>query len=171
LRFTDDAQELFYAWLTELQEKLQGEDEPVVLEHLGKHRSLMPSLALIFHLIDIADGNANAGPDSLEAAELAAAWCDYLESHARRIYGLVSNATTQGAATLSKKISAGKLNDKFTVRDVYRQRWHLLTDREAAQNACDELVAQGWLREHVTHAAFGQKEKIAYLINPQSRKP
>jgi len=167
LRFTDDAQALFYEWLTELQEKLQGEDEPVVLEHLGKYRSLMPSLALIFHLINIADGSAAAGPINLEAAELAAAWCDYLESHARRIYGLVTNAQQQAAATLAKKIRAGKLADGFTVRDIYRQKWHLLTEREPAQDACDELVAAGWLREQITAASFGQRAKVTYLINPQ----
>jgi hypothetical protein len=169
LRFGDDAQELFYEWLTELQGKLQGEDEPIVLEHLGKYRSLMPSLALICHLIEVADGSIEAGAVSLRAAELAAAWCDYLESHARRIYGLISNANIQAAAMLAKKIRAGKLLDGFSVRDVYRQRWHLLTEREAAQCACDELVAQDWLREHVTPAAFGQKGKLAYLINPQVR--
>jgi hypothetical protein len=55
------------------------------------------------------------------------------------------------------------------VRDFYRQNWHLLNDREAPQNACDELVAAGWLREKLTPAEFRQKEKIAYLINPSSR--
>jgi hypothetical protein len=142
-----------------LQGKLQGEDEPVVLEHLGKYRSLMPSLALIFHLIDSADGSAAAGPVSLKTAELAAAWCDYLESHARRIYGLVANATVQSAAKLAKNIREGKLTDGFTIRDIYRKDWHLLTDRNAVQNACDELVAQGWLREQVTSAPFGQKKR------------
>jgi hypothetical protein len=78
-----------------------------------KHNALRALLApharaLIFHLISIADGSAAAGPVSLKTSELAAAWCNYLESHARRIYGLVSNATLQAAATLAKKIRAGK---------------------------------------------------------------
>jgi len=55
----------------------------------------------------------------------------------------VINALQQAAASLAKKIRASKLADGFTVRDVYRQKWHLLTDREAAQCACEELVAQG----------------------------
>jgi hypothetical protein len=71
----------------------------------------------------------------------------------------VVNASQQAAASLAKKIRASKLADGFTVRDVYRQKWHLLSDREAAQCACEELVAQGWLREHVTPAAFGQRKK------------
>jgi hypothetical protein len=102
-------------------------------------------------------------------AELAAAWCEYLESHARRIYGLVTNASQQAAAALASKIRAGKLADGFTARDVYRQNWHLLNDRETAQDACDELVAAGWLREKVTPAEFRQKEKIACLIIPNVR--
>lgn len=170
LRFADDAQELFYQWLTDLQGKLGGEGEPVVLEHLGKYRSLMPSLALIFHLIDVADDRTRAGSVSLRAAELAAAWCDYLESHARRIYGLVTNANQAAAAMLLQKIDTNKLSDGFTVRDVYRQNWRLLNDRTQAQNACDDLVAAGWLREQVTPPEFRQKEKIAYLINPKARQ-
>src|SRR5215204_4995998 len=46
---------------------------------------LLARKALIFHLIGIADGTAKPGPVGLDAAELAAAWCDYLESHAPRI--------------------------------------------------------------------------------------
>jgi hypothetical protein len=48
-RFDEGAQPVFYEWLEKLESKLRaGEDEPVVLEHLGKYCSLMPSLALIF---------------------------------------------------------------------------------------------------------------------------
>jgi hypothetical protein len=58
----------------------------------------MPSLAVIFHLIEVADSVlAKAGPQdlffpeppkqiSLRNAEQAAAFCDYLETDARRIY-------------------------------------------------------------------------------------
>jgi hypothetical protein len=44
-----------------------------------------------------------------------------------------------------------------------------LNNREAAQNACDELMAAGWLRAKITPAEFRQKEKTAYLINPSVR--
>lgn len=45
--FNGAAQEMFYDWLGQLQEKIQADDAPVMLEHLSKYRSLMPSLALI----------------------------------------------------------------------------------------------------------------------------
>jgi len=43
------------------------EDHPVLLSHVAKYRSLMPSLALIFHLID-GDQGSN-GCDHLCRAE------------------------------------------------------------------------------------------------------
>ena len=45
----------FKDWIFELENRLRNNDEtPAVQEHLGKYRSLMPSLALIFHLLDVA---------------------------------------------------------------------------------------------------------------------
>ncbi len=170
-RFDDAGQAVFYEWLAKLEGKLRtGDDEPVVLEHLGKYRSLMPSLALIFHLLAVANGNSRACLQvSGESAEYAAAWCGYLESHARRIYGMVTNLTAQAASRLSSKLSQGLLPESFTVRDVYRKDWSLLDDRPIIEKACEELVSLGWLREKVTPSAPGQRGKMEYITNPQVR--
>jgi len=126
----------------------------------------MPTLALIIHLIDIAD-DAEAGPISVEAAEKAAAFCEYLESHARRVYGLVLDVSQQAGAILTEKIKKGKLKDGFTVRNVYRQNWHLLNSKELAQSACDELVDAGWLRPEEIKKVFGRPPLPIYHINPK----
>lgn len=168
-RFSDNAQELFYEYLTELErEKLKSEDEPIILEHLSKYRSLMPSLALIFHLIEVAAGKAS-GPITLQAAELAAAWCDYLENHARRIYGLVGDLPVQAASRLAKKIREGALKDGFTARDVYRKEWGLLDKKEIVEAACEELIEADWLREGIVPPSPGQRGKTVYWINPKIR--
>jgi|CXWL01.1.fsa_nt_gi hypothetical protein len=170
-RFADDAQEVFNEWLTELEAKLRADEEPVLQEHLGKYRSLMPSLALQFHLLNLADApSANTSQVTKACAVQAAAWCEYLETHARRIYGLITNATAQAAAQLAKKLKQGKLPQLFTVRDVYRKEWSLLGNEAAARNACEELVSLGWLREQVTPPAQGQKSKTEYLLNPKVRQ-
>jgi hypothetical protein len=168
LKFSEEAQILFNEWLTDLElNTLRVSDHSIILEHFGKYRSLMPTLALIFHLIDVADG-ASGGPVSLSAAEKAAAFCEYLESHARRVYGLVANIDQQAAAVLSEKIQAGKLNDGFTVRDVQRKNWHLLNSRELAQVACDELLDAGWLRvEHQVKHGPGRSALPIHHINPK----
>lgn len=170
-RFADDAQEVFNTWLTELEVKLRTDEEPVLQEHFGKYRSLMPSLALQFHLLNLAHPlSGNIGQVTKECAEQAAAWCEYLETHARRVYGMVTNLTAQAASRLAGKLEQGALPQTFTVRDVYRKEWSLLDDRQVIENACEELVSLGWLREHVTPPAPGQRGKTEYLTNPKVRR-
>lgn len=168
-RFSSEAQEIFYDWLTQLEiEKVRGKDEPVLIEHLAKYRKLMPALALIFHLIEIA-GGAEGGPVTREATELAAAWCDYLEEHARRIYGLGQSISLHAASSLARRIARGEVKDGFTARGIYRNQWAQLTDKEMVQAACDMLVSKHWLQEIETPAAFQQRPKIEYRINPKTR--
>jgi len=56
----------------------------------------MPSLALILHLIDGVDAGPG-GPVSRAAAAQAAAWCEYLAAHARRLYAAVTDAARVAA--------------------------------------------------------------------------
>ena len=168
MRFSDDGQELFIAWLHDLQEKLSNpEISPIIREHFGKYRSLMPSLALQFHLIDIADG-MSSGPVSLSAAQMAAAWCEYLESHARRIYGMAEDITERAAGILANRIKAGKLENNFTAREVQRKGWELLTEKEVVKGALQDLVEANWLREIILSATSkGGPIKVEYEINPK----
>ena len=52
---------------------------------IGKYLPLMPSMALINHLLNVLDGEVNGSVSSV-SAKLAAASCDYLESHVRKIF-------------------------------------------------------------------------------------
>lgn len=163
--FEPDAQDVFYEWLTELEDKLRNSpDEPILTEHLAKYRKLLPSLALIFHLIEIASGKTS-GPISVECVERAAGWCEYLEAHARRIYQIGSSPTYQAARHLARKIQEGELKSSFDMREVYRKQWTLLKDKQEAIAACHILLDKGWLREIQTNE--GGKTKSGYLINPK----
>jgi hypothetical protein len=85
-RFAPDAQLMFDEWRNSLEHRLRaGELFPALEAHLAKYRSLMPSLALIFHLVEAVD-TGKSGAVSKDSALKAIAWCDYLESHARRLY-------------------------------------------------------------------------------------
>ena len=157
---------MFRAWISDLEGRLRNNDEPpAIQEHLGKYRSLMPSMALIHHLLDVADGKAH-GPVSLASARLAAASCDYLESHARRIYYLAGNIARGAAGNLSKKIKLGTLNDGFTARDVQRKGWSLLTEKEVVNSALNELVEANWLKSKNQTPSHGGKTKEIFYINP-----
>ena len=135
---------------------------------MAKFRSLMPSLALIFHLIEVADGTA-AEAVTLRSAQLAAQWCDYLETHARRIYGLVNDLGIQAATRLASKIEEGVLQDGFTARDVYRMHWGLLDDKELVSLALDELELFGWVRAEPSAPGSGRPPLPVYRINPKVR--
>lgn len=167
-RFDNEAQELFYLWFDDLSQRVRRDsEEPIVAEHLIKYRSLMPSLALLFHLIDVVDGAVTPGPIPAITAKRAMAWCDFLESHARRIYALVTDIRIEAAARLARKIESGDLVDGFTARDVYRKCWGLLDQKDVVEGAIDELVSRGWLREQDPVLTRGRSRLTEYLINPR----
>ena len=168
LHFDQDAQEFFDGWHANLERRLRDPDEhPVIVAHLAKYRSLMPSLALVFHAADRATAAA-FGPVRLEPAERAASWCDYLEAHARRIYYGVISRADNAVRLLGEKIRAGKLPSSFTMRDVYRPQWAGLTESADVALALDALEDLGWLdvRASTSTGAGGRPTKI-YYVNPK----
>lgn len=161
-RFSAGAQERFGAWRKELEQKIRGGDlEPALESHLAKSRSLLPKLALIFHL---AEGGREEEIPLLQA-ERAAAFCTYLESHARRVYGCVASRPLRLAVRLGERLSRGRLGNRFRLCDVYLQGWANLDTPERARTAIAVLVDAGWIRP----TRMGRKpctESEEYLVNP-----
>jgi Protein of unknown function (DUF3987)/Bifunctional DNA primase/polymerase, N-terminal len=170
LRFEAGAQALHDAWRDTLEARLRGDELatcPAFESHLSKYRSLMPSLALLCHLLEIASG-APVGPVTLASARLAAAWCDYLEQHARKIYAAELNPGLAAAGALAKKIVDGSIQDDQSVRDVYRNHWSGLSDPERVQGALRVLEGAGWVRV-VTQRTEGRPTEILRL-HPELRR-
>lgn len=166
-KFDSDAQLTFNAWLKMLEtRRAESDDHPILIEHLAKYRSLLPSLALIFHLIDLAGGK-NVKNISNDTLLMGIGWCGYLEKHARRIYGMVNNNIYQAARKLSNKIIQDDLPSPFSVRDIYRKEWALLQEKTTVQKACDELVEAGWIRQEMYMQEVGRPKSPVYSINPK----
>jgi hypothetical protein len=147
VRFTDEAQEVFDRWRAELEAKLRTEElHPAVESHLAKYRSLMPSLALIFHLIEHVDGTSEGAAVGLEPTLQAAAWCEFLETHARRLYASAQNPAMEAARALLERIRKGEVKDGSTVREIYRKGWAKLSSAETVASAAGVLEDFGWLR-------------------------
>ncbi len=167
LRFAPEAQELFDAWRADLERQLRAaQDHPVVLSHFAKYRSLMPSLALLAHLIDGVDGGM-LGPVSRAAAARAVAWGEYLQGHARRIYASVTDMARVAAALLAAKLTHGRLPSPFTAREVYRNEWTGLTEARVVQGALACLEELGWLRPEAVRAPDGGRPRVQFHINPR----
>jgi putative DNA primase/helicase len=163
LRFDVKAQGLFDDWRTRLEETVRsGDEHPALESHLAKYRSLVPSLALLLHLADDARGAVGE-----EAARKAIGWAAYLETHARRVYGIAIDPAALAAKALAKRIEAGELKDGFTLRDIYRKHWAGLAKKEAVQHGVDLLVELHWLMEVVEET--GGKPKTSYRFNPKLR--
>jgi Protein of unknown function (DUF3987) len=147
VRFADEAQEVFDQWRDELEIRLRTTELPPPLEsHLAKYRSLMPSLALIFHLIEYMDDTAEGSAVGLRPALQAAAWCEYLETHARRLYASAENPAMEGARALLDRIRKGDVSDGDSTRSVYRRHWANLSTPKEVNSACTVLEEFGWLR-------------------------
>jgi hypothetical protein len=149
--------------------------------------NLFLGLALIFHLIDIADTQIPQPGETLadaakvpswvawvrpDAARRAAAWCYHLETHARRVYGMLAPKALQAAQVLAAKVRGGKLEDGFKVRDVIRANWHGLTTPEDIHAALGWLEEEGWVRsESIGGTGPGTGRRTTrYRVNPACRE-
>jgi putative DNA primase/helicase len=127
----------------------------------------MPTLALILHLVDVVDGRAAPGPVLLDAAKLAAAWVDFLDAHARRVYAVELDPSRTAARALVKHIEDGDVYDGDTVRDIYRRGWAGLQTRELVDDALRELQRLAWLRTEARET--GGREARVIRLHPELR--
>jgi putative DNA primase/helicase len=167
LRFAPEAQDRFDTWRAELEHRVRvdGVEHPVVVSHLAKYRSLCPSLALLFHLIDCVDRGCG-GPVSEAAIERAIAWCVYLEPHARRVYEGVTASDRLATAALAKRLAAGEVPSPFTARDVRRKQWAGLSTPEEVFAGLGRLEDLHWVRREVVKPDGGGRPTTHYHVNP-----
>ena len=127
--------------------------------------------------------NHTQGQVGLESIKRAALWCEYLETHARRIYGLLLDGGMKSAIALSSKIlkmvkSANRptaktdettedwLKNGFVLRDVRRKQWQHLTDDSAIQKALVILEDNYWIVSKMqTSTEKGGRPTTRYFIS------
>lgn len=161
--FSEEALSLFIQWSEELNTVLiPQEDNPLMRQHYGKFEKLFCALALILHL-----SNGDTGDISRGAAIRAAAWCEYLAGHAKRVYGLIETSRVKTAKALGRKIKEGKMHDHFTARDVQRKQWSGLATILQVESALDILESFEWLKGYTADIGTnGGRPTTKYVINP-----
>jgi putative DNA primase/helicase len=161
LHFTPTAQGLFDDWRANLERIIRsGDEHPALESHLAKYRSLVPSLALLIHLAEGRQGQVDE-----QATRQAIDWAGYLESHARRVYAIVTNSAAIAGKALARRIQAGDLQDGFTLREIYRKHWAGLSEKESVEQAVDLLLDLNWLKEEVQDT--GGRSKTLFRLNPK----
>lgn len=167
LQFDGKAQEFFIEWITDLERSIRGDEFEChsLTSHISKYRSLMPSLALIFHLIDRVSGKSQQTDISLENAQLAAMWCSFLSKHAEKLYGLALLSDFDLAREILKHITAGTLEKEFTARDVYSKNRKRLTKPEDVKKGLKILADYGYL--DTIQLTTGGRPKEIYVVSEE----
>lgn len=160
LRFETGALELFNHWRATLENRLRGDDlAPQFQAHLSKFRGLVPRVALIHHL-----ASGGRGEVMLTSLRVALMWAEYLEQHAARAYASMTTANTDVATAILRRIKKGDLRDSFTERDIYRQGWSGLGDRERVVAGLRLLEEFDWLASE--RIATGGRPSLVWYANP-----
>ena len=177
-RFTDEAFQVFMNWYDELKLRAGDAEHSIIAEHLIKYAKTVPSLALVFHLVDCIEHGASLGAVNMNALRAALAWCEVLESHMMRIYSTVTDSANIKASYLADKIMkmVKKGADKtdttdwighgFTARQLIRKGWKGLTDADDVLNALEILVENDWLSwQEIPSTGQGGRPTERYSIN------
>jgi putative DNA primase/helicase len=177
LSFAPDAQELFNEWFTELEAKIRGGQlHPALEAHLGKYRSLMPSLGLLFELADWAAGLGGGESVSLDHTRQAADCCECLQGHAWRVYSCIVSPELRAARQLGEKVKGrqvGKVDEEsglyvISAREVYLKGWSGLDTPERVYSAIEILRDAGWLRpERQEPGPNGGRPAKRHVVNPR----
>jgi len=169
LQFDDEAQDFFKCWLTKLENDLRSDILPTAAleSHLSKYRSLMPSLALIFHLLERVGGKTLSNAVELKSAQLAAVWCDYLQKHAEKLYSLAVLSDFDIAREILDRIKEKQLENEFTARDVYSNHWKKLSKPEEVKRGLEVLEDYGYLS--ALENQTGGRSKTTYSIHESLR--
>lgn len=169
LQFDDEAQDFFRCWLTKLENDLRSDILPTAAleSHLAKYRSLMPSLSLIFHLLERVAGKTDSDAVELKSAQLAAAWCDYLQKHAEKLYSLAVLSDFDIAREILDRIKERQLENEFTARDIYSNHWKKLSKPEEVKRGLEVLEDYGYL--FALENQTGGRSKITYSTHESLR--
>jgi putative DNA primase/helicase len=164
LRFDNEAQRRWNEWRHAFENRLlQCDEHPALEAHLVKYRSLVPSLALVNHLVDVG-----SGPVGLDALDRAIRYTDHLEAHARRVYASIAMPDVDAAKALLAKLKKGSVRDEgeplnpFQAWRVTRNGWAGLAESKTVHAAIDMLQDFGWVRRRIDEQTGGRDRSDVY---------
>lgn len=167
LEFDGDARHLYEEWRRTNRTKLDAQPGPGMEACLSALTETMPALALIFHLVQHADGVGDMGPVGEDEVRRAILWCDHLETHARHLHGVRSAPELTAAHRLLNHLVRGELASPFKLRDVYRRHWSGLANKNVAQAALQQLEHHGYLvSQPLPTTKKGGKPTRLFYLNP-----
>ena len=166
--YSDKAQELFDEWRIKTENR--KEDDPGFDAHVGKYPSLFARLSLVFHFMRFGEMAPELDVDVATATAVRSFIDDYLELHARKVYGLLAeHPARRGATRILKWIQESEPQvSSFTVRDIVRRHWIEFKgerDRESIEASLRQLEADGIVV--LDHKRVGGEWSASARVNPR----
>jgi hypothetical protein len=173
IKFSQEAGEVFQQWYIELMQRPEVTEGCPFGFHIAKYPSLFARLALIFHFLDHGTGAPSAPKEvSKDVARRVQRFIDeYLEPHARRLYGLLgAHVLRPGAVKIAQWLQKDGV-EVFTAREVRRKGWKEFRredDRALIDSTLDYLEAHDWIeiREKAPSCKGGRPTRVA-IVNPR----
>jgi hypothetical protein len=101
----------------------------------------------------------------MTAAAAAAAWCDLLESHARRVYQSAYDGDIDAATRLADRIKES-LPSPFTFRHVAIKGWSGLGSVDEVRRAVGILEDRNWVKVIERQNPKGGRPSEEVWVNP-----
>jgi len=169
IRFDAEAQPVFIEWYSSLMKRLKCEDHLGMESHLSKYPQLMPAIALLVHVAEHATRSDTTEIASVtkQAALKAVAWCDFLETHARRIYAMGDSVGVDAAAKVIQQVMEGKLSNPFSLGELQRKNLSGLKGDQAAK-ALELLEQYEWVKLEVKTSPQGGRPATICTLHPKA---
>lgn len=170
VRFTPAAQSIWmgaHEWCMGLARS--KDEHPVLRSHFSKYPKLLAALALVFHALRVADGHAGEAIEK-ESIDLAWAWAQYLEGHARRVYQLALNPGETAARLIAEKLREQRLPNPFSVREVQRKEWTGLRAKGDVLAGLEVLEECNWVRSEPPAPGKPGRPTSRFWVNPRVSK-
>jgi hypothetical protein len=119
VKFSLDAQPLFDRYKKNIELKASKYVGSPMESHIGKYTGLVPSVALVCEFLSQITPKQTSPlvtEISLSSLKMAIRWANYLESHAKKVFGLEDPNLAIAQQILEMRKQLGKT---FTVRNVY----------------------------------------------------
>jgi len=164
--FDGEAQKLATEWFIALEEKISAETSPAFKSHIAKYRGLMPRLALNYFLTETSAKAMYCAALPIESVNSAIAWCEHLESHARKVWAGVIDQSFHPTSAFAERIEKNQITDGMSLRELQQSKWRDLKDVESVEIAAQKLESLGWIKI-VIHNDTGGRPSRTIEINPE----
>ena len=137
----------------------EAEDSPYK-NHLSKFNKLLPSLILIFHVIDNLETKRTNIKVQKHIVDMSIMWTELFKAHAKKLYDTEYCFEAICGFALAQKIVDKKVQDGIGLRAIYKNCWTNLKTQSEVEFAANFLQKHNWLQVVEVKPTSGRPSSI-----------